>query len=101
MYVHQPVEETQRATGTYRHLQADCPLQLQVTGFAQMELNEIRPFFTLAFKRLLQLDPQEAERQEAAPDDAADEADDLDQDTDDEGDRAGNGTGNGGGMFDD
>lgn len=31
-----------------------------------MELNEIRPFFSLAFKRLLQLDPQETERIEAA-----------------------------------
>ena len=86
---------------TYRRIQADYSFHVQVTGFAQMELNEIRPFFTLAFKRLLQLDPQETERQEAAPDDAADEADELDQDTDDEGDRAGNGTGNGGGMFDD
>ena len=33
----------------------------QVTGFSQMELNEIRPFFSLAFKRLLQLDPQALE----------------------------------------
>ena len=39
-------------------------LLCQVTGFSQMELNEIRPFFSLAFKRLLQLDPQESERQE-------------------------------------
>lgn len=31
-----------------------------------MELNEIRPFFSLAFKRLLQLDPQETERIEQA-----------------------------------
>jgi hypothetical protein len=38
----------------------------QVTGFSQMELNEIRPFFSLAFKRLLQLDPAEAERMENA-----------------------------------
>ena len=33
-----------------------------------MELNEIRPFFTLAFKRLMQLDPEEAARVEAAED---------------------------------
>lgn len=36
-----------------------------------MELNEIRPFFTLAFQRLLQLDPAEAERQETQEDEQA------------------------------
>lgn len=35
-----------------------------------MELNEIRPFFSLAFKRLLQLDPQEGDRIEAAENEA-------------------------------
>ncbi|KAK9895674.1 Psf2-domain-containing protein [Cystobasidium minutum MCA 4210] len=44
------------------------PVELNVTGFSQMELNEIRPFFSLAFKRLLQLDPQESERLEQAAD---------------------------------
>lgn len=39
-----------------------------------MELNEIRPFFSLAFKRLVQLDPQEGERLE----DAEDEPEELD-----------------------
>lgn len=46
-----------------------------------MELNEIRPFFSLAFKRLLQLDPQEAERQEAMEDepDEDEEEDEAEQ----------------------
>lgn len=29
-----------------------------------MELNEVRPFFSLAMKRLIALDPEEAERLE-------------------------------------
>lgn len=52
-----------------RHqLMQTVDVYFQVTGFSQMELNEIRPFFSLAFKRLLQLDPQESERLEQAAD---------------------------------
>lgn len=45
-----------------------------------MELNEIRPFFTLAFKRVLQLDPAEAERAEAMEEEPDELDDQLEQD---------------------
>ncbi|KAH8917931.1 DNA replication complex GINS protein PSF2 [Atractiella rhizophila] len=40
------------------------PTSLQLPNVSQMELNEIRPFITLAFKRMGQLDPQAAGMQE-------------------------------------
>lgn len=47
-------------------------VKLQVDNLSFMELNEIRPSYSLAFKRLVQLDPQEALRR--GEDDAGDDA---------------------------
>ncbi|CAD6566718.1 MAG: DNA replication protein psf2 [Cyphobasidiales sp. Tagirdzhanova-0007] len=78
------------------------PVELNVTGFAQMELNEIRPFFSLAFKRLLQLDPQVLEEPEEEPDELEEVLDEEEFGYGD-GQYTGNGEGNanGNGMYSD
>ena len=67
-----------------------------------MELNEIRPFFSLAFKRLLQLDPQVLEEPEEEPDELEEVLDEEEFGYGD-GQYTGNGEGNanGNGMYSD
>lgn len=45
-------------------LEGEFSVHLAVTGISVMEFNELRPFFSLATKRLIALDPAEEERAE-------------------------------------
>lgn len=79
-----PVELNVRVSTFHtRQTRLTSIVPVQVTGFSQMELNEIRPFFSLAFKRLLQTDPAEGERAENMQDEPDELVGDL-EDSDNE-----------------
>ncbi|GAA95490.1 uncharacterized protein L969DRAFT_92622 [Mixia osmundae IAM 14324] len=46
-----------RQSKTRRGVEAINTTHLEMTNISQLELNEIRPFFTLAMKRMIALDP--------------------------------------------